>query len=140
MIKWKNDYSVGYNLIDQQHKKLIEIINSIEELSNEASIENEDLFEGVSDLLSELLDYTETHFETEERALEASNYKYIEEHKRIHHQFFMKISGFLKDLVLDGDIVKISKGVHEYLSYWLLEHIQGADQKYRGLLNEDELY
>ena len=135
MITWREEYSVGYEEFDEQHKKLINIINEIQPLLNNKDISDEKLYVEISDVLSKLLDYTEYHFESEEKLFEKYNYKYTEEHKELHHRFFMKITELLANLVLDEDLRGIVSKTDAYLKEWLLSHIQGADQKYTNELN-----
>lgn len=135
MITWKKEYSVGYEEFDEQHKELIRILNGIQPILNNENLSDEELYIEMSDVLSKLLDYTEYHFESEEKLFEKYNYKYEEEHKELHHRFFMKITELLANLVLDDDLRGIVSKTDAYLKEWLLNHIQGADQKYVNQLN-----
>ena len=135
MITWREEYSVGYEEFDNQHKKLINIINEIQPLLNNKEISDEKLYVEISDVLSKLLDYTEYHFESEEELFEKYDYKHTAEHKELHHRFFMKITELLANLVLDEDLRGIVSKTDAYLKEWLLSHIQGADQKYTNELN-----
>ncbi|HKL41225.1 MAG TPA: bacteriohemerythrin [Clostridia bacterium] len=135
MITWREEYSVGYEEFDDQHKKLISIINEIQPLLNNDDIGDEKLYVEISDVLSKLLDYTEYHFESEEELFEKYDYKHTAEHKELHHRFFMKITELLANLVLDEDLRGIVSKTDAYLKEWLLSHIQGADQKYTNELN-----
>ena len=135
MITWREEYSVGYEEFDDQHKKLISIINEIQPLLNNDDIGDEKLYVEISDVLSKLLDYTEYHFESEEELFEKYDYKHTAEHKELHHRFFMKITELLANLVLDEDLRGIVSKTDAYLKEWLLSHIQGADQKYTNDLN-----
>jgi len=135
MITWREEYSVGYEEFDDQHKKLISIINEIQPLLNNDDIGDEKLYVEISDVLSKLLDYTEYHFESEEELFGKYDYKHTAEHKELHHRFFMKITELLANLVLDEDLRGIVSKTDAYLKEWLLSHIQGADQKYTNELN-----
>lgn len=135
MITWREEYSVGYNQFDVQHKKLINIINEIQPLLNNEILSDEELYVEISDILTKLLDYTEYHFESEEKLFEEYNFEYRDEHKELHHSFFMKITELLANLVLDDDLRGVVSKTDDYLKEWLLNHIQGADQKYTNQLN-----
>lgn len=135
MITWREEYSVGYEAFDEQHKKLINILNEIQPLLNNEDLSDEELYVQISDVLSKLLDYTEYHFESEEKLFEKYNYEYKEEHKELHHRFFMKITELLANLVLDDDLRGIISKTDAYLKEWLIHHIQGADQKYTDQLS-----
>lgn len=135
MITWREEYSVGYEKFDAQHKKLISILNEIQPLLNNESISDEELYVEISDILTKLLDYTEYHFESEEKLFKKYDFEYAEAHKELHHRFFMKITELLANLVLDDDLRGVVSKTDAYLQEWLLNHIQGADQKYTNQLN-----
>jgi len=135
MIVWREEYSVGYEAFDEQHKKLINILNQIQPLLNNDDLSDEQLYVEISDILTKLLDYTEYHFESEERLFNKYNYNAVEEHKDLHHRLFMKITELLGNLVLDDDLRGVISKTDVYLKEWLLNHIQGADQKYIGKLS-----
>ncbi len=61
MIKWNKNYSVGISIIDEEHKKLIGILNKII-YAKEHNVNPEELEE----VLREMTDYSVTHFTTEE--------------------------------------------------------------------------
>ena len=61
MIKWNDKYSVNISLIDEQHKKLFELINKaniVEKFSNNSK--------GIMGILDQMTEYALKHFETEE--------------------------------------------------------------------------
>jgi len=64
-VKWKDEYSVGIESIDKQHKKLLGLINSLQTAVYFSTGEE---FE--QQALDELVDYTKTHFSYEEGLME----------------------------------------------------------------------
>ena len=60
-LAWKDEYSVGLDSIDQQHRKLINLIN---QLTTAVEYSTGEEFE--REALAELVDYTKTHFSYEE--------------------------------------------------------------------------
>ena len=61
MIEWEEKFSVGISMIDEEHKRLIGILNKII-YANKHNVNPEKLKE----VLREMTDYTLTHFTTEE--------------------------------------------------------------------------
>ena len=61
VIQWSNQYSVGIDLLDADHKVLISLINQIDE-----AIRSSEPVELVRRVLDALLDYTDYHFSREE--------------------------------------------------------------------------
>ena len=61
-IIWNNNFSVGVQELDKQHKKIIEIENRLIK-AKDGRIDSET----IADLLSDLTKYATKHFETEEK-------------------------------------------------------------------------
>ena len=127
LINWSDEYSIC-PMIDEQHKKLIDIINELFFALMEGkacvSIEN---------IIKELHDYTVYHFSTEEKMFEEKNYEFTEEHKAEHTFFVNKIKEFrerfnVQDSALFFDIMN-------FLKDWLLNHIAIMDKKYSFICN-----
>lgn len=130
-MKWCEDYSVGVNEIDEQHKKLYELISDCSEVSFDKS--PEELHDEIVRVLVKLNLYTIFHFETEERLLEANGYEELESHKREHAKFVEKLEGLhpdkeeIKSEETLGEIVK-------FLEVWIENHILKSDFKYKELM------
>ena len=61
MIEWNDKYSVNISLIDEQHKKLFEIINKAV-----IAKKHRNVTKNVLGILDEMTEYALKHFETEE--------------------------------------------------------------------------
>lgn len=75
-INWEDDYSVGNERIDEEHKKLFLIAKEIYNCNNE--------HERILDIIKELIKYTKFHFLNEENFMKTLNYEFLEEHQKIH--------------------------------------------------------
>ncbi|MGM0508922.1 MAG: bacteriohemerythrin [Fusobacteriota bacterium] len=128
-IPWKAKYSVGLDSIDSQHKRLLEIMNEL----NNAMLHKKDK-RVIKKLLDELLDYTEYHFKFEEDKLQRNDWPDLKNHKKIHRGFEKEISDFINEYV-SGD-KKISKDLMDFLKDWLIKHIMVIDQDYAPYLLE----
>ena len=76
-INWNEGYSVKIETIDNQHKKLIELINSFYENINNGSNK-----ERLLELIKAMKDYTIYHFSTEEKYLKKVKYPDFNKHKQ----------------------------------------------------------
>ena len=131
-IIWDNIYNTGIEEIDEQHKKLIALLSKLLDLvKNEKTLkENKEL----KTVLSELIDYTNYHFKTEEKYFANFGYEDTKEHIEKHHEFrgkIMKISQEYqsKELETSYDLI-------EFLENWFIDHINGTDKRYVGLLKD----
>jgi hemerythrin-like metal-binding protein len=126
-LLWKDEYSVGIDSIDQQHKKLINLINHLQTAIDYSTGEE---FE--RDALDELVDYTKTHFTYEEGLMRDNDYPDFAAHKEQHEKMFEKVREVLKEYEKDQDTA-MSNAV-EYLKDWLINHINGTDKQYSSYL------
>lgn len=130
-VNWSEQMSVGDQKIDDQHKKMIEIINTLFE-----AIENRDTIEALSAILLNLYDYANIHFGEEEEMMREHNYPCLQEHIIEHEGFTGKLKEFKRGL--DVHQLCLSLDMLNYLSTWLVTHIQKTDQKYKIYLNGEK--
>ena len=124
LINWNDSYSVGNTEMDEQHKKLIELINDLILHSNaapESKIVNETLYE--------LFKYTRYHFQDEEELMQNLNYPNLEEHKKSHKNFIYKISMFCME-VMDRKAT-VTEDILKFLTNWIVEHTMLDDQDFK---------
>ena len=126
-VEWKNDYSVGIDSIDQQHKKLLNLINQLQTAVDYSTGEE---FE--REALDELVDYTKTHFTYEEGLMKDNDYPDFEPHKAQHEKMFAKVEEVLAEYEQDQDTAMANAA--EYLKDWLINHINGTDKEYSSYL------
>lgn len=67
---WESEYNTGNLVIDYQNRRLLQLINDLEEISLNVEL-NPALLDIVFD---ELAEYTNYHFKTEEKIMEQVNY------------------------------------------------------------------
>jgi len=135
MIKWQDKFSVGYELFDNQHKELIKIINSLEELIKDRDIHEDLLYDKINEIFNELLDYTVYHFTTEEEIFEKKGYELTEEHKNIHSEFVENVKEEISKFELGQNEKAVALEIYNNLIDWLMNHILGTDKKYMNKLD-----
>jgi hemerythrin-like metal-binding protein len=121
-VAWRDDLSVGLDIIDSEHKKLLGLINNVL-AANQCRTGPE--FE--REALAELLDYTEYHFKREEELMVQSGYRDYEGHKAQHDQMRGQVKLYLKRYEEQGRAVLPEVASH--LKLWLLQHIAVTDRK-----------
>jgi len=121
-VKWNNSYSTGIDIIDEQHKKLFDIMNEI----YVASENNSDISIIVA-LFDELHKYTQYHFDEEEAYFSSLSENSIDEHKQQHQYFIDELEKIKQQCLRIGGL---SLELLFFLNDWLVEHIQVEDQKY----------
>jgi hemerythrin len=126
-LYWENDLSVQIDSIDNQHKKLIELINQFYE--NIKSSSNNEL---VGNLITGMKNYTIFHFKTEEKFFKQFNYPDIESHKKEHEYFIEKVND-IEERFRSGKLI-LSFEITDFLKKWIRNHIQETDSKYSVFL------
>ncbi len=132
MLVWNNNMSVKIAEIDKQHKKLVEMINSLSDAMKSGI--GKDV---IGKIINDLADYAEYHFETEEKYFAKYNYPQAEEHIKEHTDFVKKVLDFKTQF--DSGRLSLSVQVINFLSTWLRGHIMGVDKQYSAFLNEKGL-
>ena len=123
MVEWDDKYSVDISIIDEEHKKFINIINKAIVAKKHNGNPEE-----IKEVLKEITIYALAHFTTEEIYMIKFNYPEYQYHKEEHHDFSIKTITDL-DKVIKGDC-QVANEILECLKRWLINHIQGTDRKY----------
>lgn len=128
LITWSPSLSVNVKQFDDQHKKLIDLINKLHDAMKEGK--GKDI---LGDILQSLIEYTKTHFAAEERLMQQHNYGEYEKHKKEHNLLVIQVLDIQKKHK-EGTPV-LTQTIMTFLKNWLASHIQGEDQKYGPFLN-----
>ena len=130
LIEWTDDFSVGVEVFDDDHKILIGMINELHEALNEGR--GLDL---VEDIFDRLEDYTNTHLSSEESLMESTGYAGYEEHKLAHEDWIKKLQEF-KDKYQNEGLILADVAMNQFLHSWLVDHIRGVDLLYKDHFKE----
>ncbi|NVN97776.1 MAG: hemerythrin family protein [Geobacteraceae bacterium] len=131
-IEWSDSFSVKVKEIDDQHKKLIGMINKL----HDAMLANRGR-EVQAEIIFEMLEYVSYHFTTEEKYMSSFAYPGYEAHKREHLEFAAEVAD-LKARIDRGALI-LSIMPLSLLRDWLQNHILGTDMKYSDLFNSKGL-
>lgn len=121
LLVWNEQLDTGIEVIDEQHKRIVELINRLS-LVSKGRIEGD-----LRDVLSELVDYTLSHFVFEEELMQEAGYPFSKAHKRVHDIFTQRVSEYQMRLNAGEDI---AEALRDMLSRWLFNHIRGDDKAY----------
>ncbi|MHC1728833.1 MAG: bacteriohemerythrin [Syntrophobacteraceae bacterium] len=128
VFAWNSKYSVNVKEIDDQHKKLINMVTQLNEAMRQGK--GKQILEK---LLQDLVQYTRTHFAAEERLMKTHGYPEFEEHKAKHDKMTQKVLEVQKSFK-DGK-TSITIEVMDFLEKWVDQHIMVTDKKYAPFLN-----
>ena len=134
---WTEEYSVGIEIIDNQHKEFFNLCNNLLELS-EGKVE---FTQGESVLaINRLGDYAKYHLGTEEEYFEKYNVPHMEDHIKSHDHFRVKSAELISKVSnRNYDLKDTLKESGLFAGNWLFEHILSMDKKYSMFFNEHGL-
>lgn len=125
---WTEQFNVGIEVIDQQHRKIVEYINQLDDINSGVHSNKE-----IGNLIDALIDHTIHHFNFEEKIQEKMGYPYIKAHQRLHVQFAKRLTNFQIRFAEGEDI---SGDLESFLTNWLLDHLKHDDADYVELARE----
>jgi hemerythrin len=132
-MEWTDRYSIGVAIFDDEHKKLIAIINDLHN-AIAAGIGQSDL----QRICENLVEYTLMHFRHEEMYFDDWAYPDAARHIAIHASLRQRVFEFRKQ-ILEKENPEIGAELATFLRDWLFNHIQVEDRKYGEFLYEKGL-
>jgi hemerythrin len=124
-VFWRDEYSVGVDHFDHQHRHLFEIINKLTAVRLNASRD----LNMTCQTLKEMFDYAKEHFADEEKLMQQYAYPEIESQKK-QHAYFLKTTTDLAAYHLDHKEESVDE-IAEFLNVWWVIHILKWDMKYK---------
>lgn len=122
-IEWNDEYLLGINEIDLQHKQLLKLANDLYDVTT-GNLENYKL--QMPSVLKKLTDYTEYHFKNEEDFMEKHGYIGTSAHKMAHKGFINEVGTQIKLLSVEN--VESATKFYDFIVGWVLTHIAKADK------------
>ena len=122
-IAWNDRLIIGVPVIDQDHKRLIGMLNELYD-----AIARGDGQSLVGDLLTRLEFYTQDHFQREEALFAPTPYPHAAKHRRQHAWMQSKIAAMQASWRKDS-LRAPSLELVGLLKDWLFDHILVSDQQ-----------
>ncbi len=122
-IEWNEELSVKVPEMDEQHRRLIDILNSFYE-----AVEHGEREEAVKKLFQGLEEYTVFHFNSEEQFMADIGYPDLEAHRKTHQSLVDQLH-LARERYESGD----QKAIRELVAFalsWLYTHIAKTDKRY----------
>jgi methyl-accepting chemotaxis protein len=132
-IAWSSDLETGNDLIDSQHKQLIEALANLMDACSGGKgrsvlVETFDFLEG----------YTAKHFGDEEALQKQYNYPDYPNHKKLHDGFKRVVADIGRQLKKEGPTVALVGKVNANVAGWLINHIKHEDTKVAAHVRKSE--
>lgn len=123
LIRWNKSYELNIKEIDQQHMKLINLINIL--YDSFLRKEHDNVLEQT---ISELKDYAFVHFKEEEKYFEQVMYEDSSYHIAEHQYFLDSVERFQQEYLMHNQT--ITPRMINFLKDWFTHHILNSDKKY----------
>jgi hemerythrin-like metal-binding protein len=123
LVPWNESYAFAIDEIDEQHKRLVDLINRLH-----SAMRNRSSQTVLASILDELIQYTEYHFQNEEEIMASAEYADLDAHKEVHRKLVGEVLAF-KNRFTAGEAT-VSMEMMRFLKDWLLNHIHKVDRKY----------
>jgi hemerythrin-like metal-binding protein len=127
LIAWNETMSMGIEIIDRQHRGLVELANALHEaiLNKAPDGQRQAIFE-------ELIRHTREHFAFEEALFAEHGYPELEEHQQEHVRLIEQIEEFKRQAAA-GDLVSGVESM-QFIKKWVSAHILESDKQYSGYM------
>lgn len=121
-LEWTVEYSTGIPKIDSQHAYLFELANRLTRAV--ASGRSQEI---LADIIRELNEYVQSHFNYEESVMEQAHYDALIQHRQMHEKMREQLAQLGADLTA-GTLT--AAALSKFLEAWLTQHIMHEDMAY----------
>lgn len=137
-ITWDESFSVGVSEMDEQHKRIIRMVNDLVERSDDPG----GWVEACADALTVMSEYAATHFAREEELMATHSYRQLARHRDEHKAFRRDVVDLSDEIASYGASVPVEllERLNHYLCDWLCHHILETDMQYKTVFNGRGVY
>lgn len=130
-IPWKKSFCSGFHTIDDQHRELIALINTLmDRLAADCPVAS------IRYYLAEIHELIEVHFRDEERIMLAAGYNGAAVHKTDHDRLLLRIRAILEEVRLDRSEVSKNE-LTRTLDDWFSVHFRTYDRDFHQMSGLD---
>jgi hemerythrin-like metal-binding protein len=120
LVQWRNEYSVGAQSIDDEHKALIERINRLDDqlMAEDGPLATSAFFEQLTETIT-------AHFGCEERIMRARGYDQLPQHKEDYERVLDEIYRLIDEF--DRNAQASREDLAARLDGWFSGHFETHD-------------
>lgn len=120
-MQWRSSLEVGHDQIDREHRSLVDALNRLH-----AAMKMGKGKEEIGQVLVFLMDYTESHFKTEEAMMLKHGYPAAQRHLAAHADLVQQVSALVTNYHAGRAL--LTGAVFDFLEGWLVKHIMSEDK------------
>jgi hemerythrin len=122
LIKWTEEFRLGIDQVDAEHKALIELINGLYDVMQVGAD-----YVQIVEILGEIYSQIAVHFAHEEDLMRESGYTRYEEHREDHETLLDDLREIMDEVEADGSFDEIE--LSSDLNRWFVDHFRTHDAK-----------
>lgn len=123
-FEWDKSLDVGVDSMNEQHKKLITLMDVVYQKNLTDSSKQE-----IIHSINELISFVVQHFKDEEAYMEQIKFPGLTSHRMIHGHLLSDLTKSVEDFK-NSSANKVGSDFIMFLKLWLSTHIRGIDTKY----------
>jgi hemerythrin len=122
LIVWRDEFSVGVESVDHEHRELIELINKLDD-----AMQNDVQHDTVVSSLGEIYAQVASHFALEEKIMRDTHYSDFVAHKENHELLLDELLDTIDSVDDSGSYDRMA--LAEGLDQWFSDHFRTHDAK-----------
>ncbi len=127
LIHWRDEFSLGVEAVDVEHREMIELINTLDTLMQQGASQD-----AVVDTLGEIYARIAAHFALEEKIMRAANYEQLPAHKMDHERLLDRLLDVIDSVDEEGRYER--DALSDYLNSWFSVHFRVHDAQLHNKL------
>ncbi len=127
LIHWRDEFSLGVESVDVEHREMIELINSLDTSMQQGASQD-----AVVDTLGEIYARIAAHFALEEKIMRAANYEQLPAHKMDHERLLDRLLDVIDSVDEEGRYER--DALSDYLNSWFSVHFRVHDAQLHNRL------
>jgi len=127
-INWNKNLETGIQIVDSQHKSLIDKLNEFFDACMQKKGKDE-----LMNMIKFLENYTVFHFKTEEDIMQRHKFSGYIVHKAMHEEFIKEFLKIKNRFEVEGATLDLVNSTTKFLTNWLIEHISKIDKQLSNL-------
>lgn len=129
-LAWSNDYVLGIEIIDEQHKRLFSYLEEVDTAIKQGDKKM------VETVVRGMVDYAISHNTFEETLMERAGYPDLAAHREVHNKFKERANKYVTRLENNTDPLKLGEQVRVFLGLWLISHVKKDDKDYAPIVRK----
>ena len=127
LIAWRDEFSLGVESVDVEHREMIALINSLDEAMQQGASQDT-----VVETLGEIYARIASHFALEEKIMRDAGYERLAAHKSDHERLLDRLLDVIDSVDEEGRYDRAD--LSDYLNSWFSVHFRVHDAKLHNKL------